>query len=304
MKIYHYQRRDRIPNFGDELNQWLWRTLLPDFFDRDEETVFVGIGTVLNNALDQRIGAAKRVIVFSSGVGYESALQFIPVHWEVHCVRGPLTAKCLRLPGDLAITDGAVLLSHIWQPSSCQKTAKFAFMPHVHHAVSSDKIWQAACDALNIRYIDPRWPVHQVLQQIYATEVLITEAMHGAIAADALRIPWISVVTSPRILQFKWQDWCASMHLPYRPRHFLPLSQSYLQFSRGVRSSWKGFKHWSVCVARQPNMALQSMIVREDERQAIQSLQQIARTSPQLSQQQTLSQRVEQLLVAIGNIAQ
>jgi succinoglycan biosynthesis protein ExoV len=43
--------------------------------------------------------------------------------------------------------------------------------------------------------------------------------MHGAIVADALRIPWIPVCTREGINSFKWEDWCASVSLDYRPYH-------------------------------------------------------------------------------------
>jgi len=35
--------------------------------------------------------------------------------------------------------------------------------------------------------------------------------MHAAIVADALRVPWISVTTTPEFLAFKWADWAASL---------------------------------------------------------------------------------------------
>jgi succinoglycan biosynthesis protein ExoV len=41
--------------------------------------------------------------------------------------------------------------------------------------------------------------------------------MHGAIAADTLRVPWIPYRCSTNIGTFKWQDWCASMDLKYEP---------------------------------------------------------------------------------------
>src|ERR1019366_6854573 len=57
-----------------------------------------------------------------------------------------------------------------------------------------------------------------------SAKLVVAEAMHGAIVADTLRIPWIAVECSPEILPFKWVDWCQSMDLPYKPFQLLPTS--------------------------------------------------------------------------------
>ena len=66
-------------------------------------------------------------------------------------------------------------------------------------------------------FVDPRWPVDRILDAFDRATLVIAEAMHGAIIADTLRIPWIPVVASPAIDPFKWRDWTASLDLPYRP---------------------------------------------------------------------------------------
>ncbi|MEM9265463.1 MAG: polysaccharide pyruvyl transferase family protein [Cyanobacteria bacterium P01_F01_bin.13] len=235
MKIFYYRRQDGQPNFGDELNTWLWPQLLPNFFDDDESTQFIGTGTLLNYRLPERTTAAQRLIIFSSGAGYEKPLSAIPPHWHIACVRGPLSANRLGLPQEKAITDGGILVRRCFQTTDKKKTS-YAFMPHIHHANFADVTWKTLCNEVGIGYIDPRWPIEQILQAISGTEVLLAEAMHGAIVADALRTAWIPVVTSPRILSFKWQDWCASIGVPYRPWRLLPLPD-YPKYARGLRSS-------------------------------------------------------------------
>ncbi len=235
MKIFYYRRQDGQPNFGDELNTWLWPQLLPNVFDDDESTQFIGTGTLLNHRLPERTVQAQRLIIFSSGAGYENPLAAIPPHWQILCVRGPLSANRLGLPQEKAITDGGILVRRCFQASGDKKTP-YAFMPHIHHANFADVIWKTICDEVGIGYIDPRWPIEQILEAIGNTEVLLAEAMHGAIVADALRTAWIPVVTSPRILSFKWQDWCASIGVPYRPWQLLPLPD-YPKYALGLRSS-------------------------------------------------------------------
>ncbi|HRG56916.1 MAG TPA: hypothetical protein PLG56_12795, partial [Lacunisphaera sp.] len=64
MKLYYY--RDPIGNFGDDLNPWIWTSLLPEILDGDDKELFLGIGTVINSA----VPAAPRKLVFGAGLGY------------------------------------------------------------------------------------------------------------------------------------------------------------------------------------------------------------------------------------------
>lgn len=235
MKIFYYRRPDGQPNFGDQLNTWLWPRLLPNFFDDDESVQFIGTGTLLNHRLPERTRTAQRLIIFSSGAGYEQPLSTIPSHWDITCVRGPLSANRLKLPREKAITDGGILVRRCFAATGEKKNAH-GFMPHIHHANFADVAWKTICAQVGIKYIDPRWSIEHILQAIGETEVLLAEAMHGAIVADALRTAWIPVITSPRILSFKWQDWCASIDVPYTPWQLLPLPD-YPRYARGLRSS-------------------------------------------------------------------
>lgn len=212
-------------NFGDDLNLYLWPKLLPEAFegvvrfwpaepkvvDRDDpaDTLFSGIGTLL---LD-KVPAGSKKIVFGSGTG-KAAHPQIDANWEFYCVRGPLTAKALDLPAPLAIADPAILV-RLLPPVTQQKCYKTAFMPHWCQAQSG--VWQKICRTIGIHFIDPRWPPAQVLQSIGASECMISEALHGAIVADALRVPWVAVSSRHHIQDFKWQDWCLSVGLSYAP---------------------------------------------------------------------------------------
>jgi succinoglycan biosynthesis protein ExoV len=243
MKLFYYQRSDGIENFGDRLNFWLWPQLLPGILDNDEIAAFIGFGTLLNNLLQERVPQAKQLAIFSTGVGYEQPLTHIPERWKIYCVRGFLSAKQLGLPEKLAVTDGAILARRLFKPTA-EKKRRFAFMPHIHHARFASTAWQEICQHIGFQYIDPRWSVEQVLTTISQTEILLAEAMHGAVVADALRVPWIPVTTSPRILSFKWQDWCSSIGLDYKPYYVAPLSNFYPRYGRGLRSSLAAMQHW------------------------------------------------------------
>jgi len=255
MKLYYYQRRDGNSNFGDDLNSWLWSQLLPGFFDEDPTIAFIGIGTLLNHLLPKRVPQAQRLVIFGTGAGYGNPLTAVAHQWQIYCLRGRLSAQKLGLAEELAITDAALLVRRLFQPTS-QKTSRFAFMPHVHHATYAGTVLQDICTQVGLGYIDPRWSVKKVLTSISRTEVLLAEAMHGAIVADALRIPWIPVLTSPRILTFKWHDWCSSLKLEYHPYYIPPLVSAYPRFPRR-RSA---ISYWKNCWQQEPWLALCQMV--------------------------------------------
>src|SRR5690606_28992893 len=58
-----------------------------------------------------------------------------------------------------------------------------------------------------------------VINEIACSEKIIAGAMHGAIVADALRIPWVRLrfgihgFESPATSELKWKDWMLSLNL-------------------------------------------------------------------------------------------
>src|SRR5690606_38442374 len=121
----------------------------------------------------------------------------------------------------MAVTDPAALVARMPRRAVPEGARwKYAFMPHWQ---SEAEDWADVCEAAGVAFIDPRWPTARVLAALDRTGVLLTEAMHGAIVADALRIPWIPVRTRQAIKPFKWEDWCQSMELEYRPHSVSPI---------------------------------------------------------------------------------
>ena len=199
MKLYRW--RDR-PNFGDELNDVLWPDYFGPFLREDDDTVFAAIGTVLSPSL----GKDGQVIVFGSGCGYDP-LPDLGAHWRFYFVRGPLSARLLGLDQRLAITDPAILLADRRPKAEPGRTV--SFIPHWETSLSP--LWREACRLADIQYIDPLAPVPEICDQLARSSTVIAEAMHGAIVADAFRVPWIPALTSSRFNLFKWQDWGSSL---------------------------------------------------------------------------------------------
>jgi len=162
------------------------------------------------------------MVIMGSGIGYGPAPSGCARHWDVAAVRGPLSAKCLGLAPDKAITDGAMLLSLLpeYWPSPRSRSGTL-FIPH--YMTVDGGAWAQACAIAGVEFVDPRSDSRAILAKIQSAELVIAGAMHGAIVADVLRTPWLSTTFDPRSGSFKWNDWCLSMQIDHRP-HALPAS--------------------------------------------------------------------------------
>lgn len=228
MKLHYF--RDPHGNFGDDLNPWLWPRIAPDLLDNDAGELFVGIGTLLNH----RLPSAPLKHVFGSGFGYGVPPR-IDERWRFHAVRGHETARLLGVPRERVITDAAVLLRAVDLPRAPHTDTRIGFIPHCQS--SRDYDWQALAGELGWRCIDVGWGVERVLFEITRCELLVCEAMHGAIVADSLRIPWIPVVCYEHISSFKWRDWLSTLELPYAPVRVPSLYDA--ERGLGMRARWK-----------------------------------------------------------------
>jgi succinoglycan biosynthesis protein ExoV len=208
MKLFMW--RGPVPNFGDDLNTWIWPQVIPGVLDEDDTRLFVGIGTLLTNRLPP-----QPKIVFGSGAGYVGMPDLRRGAWSFYCVRGPLTAAALGLPEKSAVCDPGILVRRLLKGPSAQGAGRVGFMPHWSSAASGR--WREVCRAADMDYIDPSDAVPDVLAAISRCRLLISEAMHGAIVADALRVPWVPIRIRRNALPFKWRDWCQSVGLDYTP---------------------------------------------------------------------------------------
>jgi succinoglycan biosynthesis protein ExoV len=215
------------PNFGDELNAWMWPRLLPDFFDDDPRVLFLGIGSIIGTQYD----TAARKVVF--GAGYVSAYHDrVPdvrgPDWDVFFVRGPRTARALGLPDNVGIGDAAILVRALGLARR-PVPGRVGFMPHWESLPRGN--WQAACERAGVWLIDPSSPVNEVLDAILGCELLLSEAMHGVIVADALRVPWIPLLPIDAQHRDKWLDWAESLHVPLRFRRLWPSTLTEAQIA-------------------------------------------------------------------------
>jgi succinoglycan biosynthesis protein ExoV len=230
VRLEHY--RDPKGNFGDDLNPWLWPRVRPGLLDDDPRELFIGMGTLLNPWFTRRLPPAAHRHVFGTGAGYGDPPEMGP-RWTVHCVRGPRTAKAIGVSPEKAVTDPAALVACTELPLALPGR-HVAFMPH--HRSARRAPWSLYCGIAGLRYIDPRWPVERVLGELRGCDLVAAEAMHGAIVADALRIPWVACFLHEQVHEPKWLDWTESLGLELRPLRM----QAPLQIKGGARRGVTG----------------------------------------------------------------
>lgn len=280
-----YYHRDPLGNVGDDLNPWLWERLLPAAFSgyvmHDPRlrcqldagsSLFIGIGTLLNS----HIPKDNPKIVLGAGVGYGTP-PVLDHSWRIFSVRGPLTAQRLGLPEHLGLIDPAVLAVDFAPQTETEKGRQVvSYMPHCGSARNAD--WAAIATDAGVAFIDPQWPVERVLLALRQTRLLITEALHGAILAEAYRIPWVPVKSSPGVLAFKWNDWCLSIGLAYRPTSLPAL--------------WSGHQSWAA--------RLKTTVKRQIAVSRIRTL--AANANGQLAEDGIFSDKKDRLLDAVAQL--
>jgi succinoglycan biosynthesis protein ExoV len=242
MKLHYY--RDREGNFGDDLNSWIWNEVAPGIWRDADDVTVSGIGTILGPSMPP----ARRWVIMSSGAGYgcpRETLARTPTH--VICVRGPLTAAVLGFAPETAVTDGAMLIALLpqYQPVAASERKNIVFMPH-HKALKFGR-WQEVCQHAGIEFLDPRDDSRSLLDKIRHARLVLANAMHAAIVADAVRVPWIPITISDQNNTFKWMDWAKSMEIEYEPS-IVPRSslledmQSRIIALSGLRQSFTAFE--------------------------------------------------------------
>ncbi|HEX2065898.1 MAG TPA: hypothetical protein VHI93_03705 [Candidatus Thermoplasmatota archaeon] len=178
-------------NFGDLLNETLLRPLLEPAILEEKEVL--GIGTILDSNF---VGAREQVVVMGSGIGRGAIpkSKILPL-----LVRGPHTALALHAP-HLPQGDPGLLL----ESSGSQPRAGGVLIPHFRTftRVPAAKLARVT----GLRVLDVRWKPAKMLARLEGASHAYVEALHGAIACEALRIPWAPVQLAANEPPIKWMD--------------------------------------------------------------------------------------------------
>lgn len=187
-------------NFGDNLNDIIFEHLgskncllykknlqIPD-------NCYLGLGSIIGKRIN------RPVTVLGSGMGNglpKSKLNF-------GFVRGKITCETLGIDYSYALGDTAYFLKDYMQNiASPIKKFKFGIIPH-HKTHMQD-------ETMNI--ISPELPVNEFIKKVSECEYVLCEAMHGAICADILRVPFAPVKIGNNFYETKWRDWASVLEI-------------------------------------------------------------------------------------------
>lgn len=208
MNLYYYATEHG--NFGDDLNLWIWDEILPDWQAWRHGATLFGVGTVLS---DSTLKQHANPVVMGSGVGYgKIPTKETQARCEFRAVRGPLSAAALGLPEDIPMLDPAMLIPDLRGMAYTPNRSRTIFIPH-YSTANLDIGWEELCDDLGIDYVSPQADSKIVIQRIASAPLVLTESMHGAILADAYRVPWVPLEINDSFNRFKWNDWAKSLDM-------------------------------------------------------------------------------------------
>lgn len=230
-----YWCKTEPPNVGDALNTWLWPKLIPDLDSLDKSGTLFGVGSVL----DKRLNTPGPKYILGSGARSGDHGISGRTDLRVFAVRGPLSAEALKINERFGITDPASMVARLYNKG--RDSSEIGIVPYF---TASRKLWSSIAENLGYRLISPHLGTEDFLSELSRCKFVITEAMHGAILANSLRIPWHPISANSFALEgktnsFKWTDWTRSLDLPFEPTRLPPLWDTAETIAGHLRSKLK-----------------------------------------------------------------
>lgn len=199
-------------NIGDAINSHIIESVSSNraLYVRGGQEHILAIGSIF-------FLANKRSVIWGSGImdphGDLSNVDFN----RIRAVRGRLTLSILKERGmnnpTVALGDPGILVNRLLDNCSIDKKHHVSLVPHCA-SMKDVAIWNFARSA-GVNVIDMRDATLRPLHEIAASEIIISQSLHGLIFAEALGIPnvWISLRNDER-WRFKFHDWFSTTKRP------------------------------------------------------------------------------------------
>jgi succinoglycan biosynthesis protein ExoV len=187
--------------------------------------LLIGIGSVLDaNFNSDFFDHYKKKIVLGAGArGCNRLFDIERKDWDVRFVRGKNTTTVFGLAEEKAISDPAILITRFLPPESPllrkkQTRPQKPVLGLVPYWATSLAFSEAIATINNMTLIPVYLTPERFFTLIASCDVVIVEAMHGAIIADSLGVPWIPCRMTNMKCEgdthgFKWSDWLDTLDL-------------------------------------------------------------------------------------------
>jgi pyruvyltransferase len=165
----------------------------------------------------------KDCTVWGSGfISENSKIRTNSKNLEVLAVRGPLTAKKLKLECDIDVKvfGDPALLTPLYIKNSVNKSNKIGMIPHY---VDKSFIPSNYYKDNGIKFIDVETDdILDFCNLVRSCEIIISSSLHGIIIAEAFGIPAVWLKVGERIYgnEFKFHDYYLSTDREYNPTTF------------------------------------------------------------------------------------
>lgn len=211
-----YWARTDIPNWGDDLNPWLFERLTgkkPIYCPHSDIPRLLLAGSILDHAGPKDTCWGSGFI--NGNAGRRTRLT------SAAAVRGPLTAEMLERCGSPTSTvfgDPGLLAAGFVETGS-DKTHRWAVVPHY---IDFDQGTKLAAQ-VSAKVVPVSLPIEEFVRQLSAAERVFSSSLHGLICAESLGIPAVWVKFSDNVLggAFKFHDYIAGTDR--EPKGILPL---------------------------------------------------------------------------------
>ena len=218
-----YWARTDTPNWGDDLNPWLFTRLTgtkPIYCSHLDVPRLLMAGSILDLAGPKDSCWGSGFINGNRGRSIRLA--------SAAAVRGPLTAEILEQCGSPAssIFGDPGLLAAAFVQTGGDKTHRWAVVPHY---IDSDQGTRLAAQ-VSARVVPVSLPIEEFVKQIASAERVFSSSLHGLICAESLGIPAVWVKFSDNVLggAFKFHDYIAGTDREFRSVYPLDFRSDYV----------------------------------------------------------------------------
>lgn len=205
--MHIFAHKSHIHNFGDDLNNELFNSV----GKVEGKQILYSIGTILDGRVK------PKSIVFGSGVRAKEFKKIKPEDCDVWFVRGPISGHLVKAP---FISDPAYLIIDHPKYKKLSEQKKYGTSIIPYYKDKHLPIW-GILRLFGFHIINRNTPTWQVIEEIKQSKRVISGAMHGAILADACRVPWQRLFISgsmgsekDHVNHQKWNDWLLSILQP------------------------------------------------------------------------------------------